>query len=238
MYYQKRELASHNMGVSVMKQLLRALTSLHKQGVVHTAIQLNKLLISSLQPIHIKLTGFEFSVCGKESVQSQVPFCRAPEVWEKSYRSMVAPFIWEEALASRGYSKEKSLPLYGSPVDIWGAGVVCSQLVLGWVPCYLDKEKPTEEQVADYIDLLLAVQSESSTERSDAWAQKLGLSSRSVPPLLLNFLQKLLEPDPQSRAKAEDCLIDAWLPPNAQDLRDNVQVSRQEECVTKRRRLN
>lgn len=209
-----------------MRQLLRALSFLHVRDIVHTAIQLKNLLISSLEPIHIKLMGFEFSSCGDESVRSPVRFCPAPELCEKSYRSAVAPFIWEEALASRGYPEEKSLPFCGRPMDIWGAGVVCSQLVLGRAPCYLDTEKPTDEQVADYIDLLLAVQSKS-------WAQKLGLSWRSVPPLLLEFLRKLLEPDPQSRAKAEDCLRDAWLSPNAQDLTDNV-----ENCVSKRRRLN
>lgn len=220
-----------------MRQLFSALEYLHKLGIVHAAIQLNNLLVFTERPIRIKVTGFERSSCGEAFESSLISVCPAPEAWERLYRGNVAPSIWEELLASRGYSKEKPRPLCGSPVDIWNAGVVCSQLTLGKAPCYLDKKKPIDERAADYVDLLLAVQSEGSTERSEAWAQKLGLSSRSMPPLLLKFLQKLLDPEPESRAKAEDCLLDPWLNQHVQDLTDNVKEP-QVEPVRKRRRLN
>ncbi|KAL8856883.1 MAG: hypothetical protein Q9178_006472 [Gyalolechia marmorata] len=229
----------YDNAASVMRQLFSALEYLHKLGIVHTTIKLNNLLVSIERPIHIKVTGFEYSSCSEAlgSPSSSMSGCPVPEFWEKSYRDGVAPFIWEELLASRGYPKEKARPVCGTPVDIWNAGVVCSQLTLGKAPCYLDTKKPTDEQAADYVDLLLAVQSEGSTERSEAWAQKFGLSSRSMPPLLLEFLQKLLDPDPESRAKAEDCLLDSWLNQHAQHLINNVKEP-QVESVRKRRRLN
>ncbi|KAL8788252.1 MAG: hypothetical protein Q9213_001772 [Squamulea squamosa] len=227
----------YDNAASVMRQLFSALEHLHKLGIVHTTIQLKNLLVSTERPIHIKVTGFEYSSCGEALESSSISGCPAPEFWEKSYRGGVAPFIWEELLASRGYPKEKTRPFCGTPVDIWNAGVVCSQLTLGKAPCYLDTEKSIDERTANYIDLLLAVQSEDPTERSEAWAQKLGLSSRSMPPLLLNFLQKLLDPDPESRAKAEDCLLDSWLNQHSQHVIDNVKEP-QVESVRKRRRLN
>ncbi|KAL9124658.1 MAG: hypothetical protein Q9217_006034 [Psora testacea] len=237
-FCEKGNLVPHDIAVSVMRQLLSALEYLHKLGIVHTAVQLDNLLVSSERPIRIKLTGFELSNCGEPPMSSSISVCPAPEIWEKYYRGSVAPSIWEELLASRGYSKEKTRPSCGSPVDIWSAGVICSQLTLGKAPCYLDSEKSSDEKTADYVDLLLAARSNSSTERSEAWAQKLGLSSRSIPPLLLKFLQKLLNPDPELRAKAKDCLVDSWLTQPTQDLTHNAEGSQLEGSHRKRRRLN
>ncbi len=173
-------------------------------GIVHNKLQLDNLLVFSEEPIGIKLTGFEFCSDGEPLLPS-LSACLAPEIWEREYKNGVAPRIWEEILANRGYSDKRPKPSCGSPVDIWSAGVICSQLTLKSTPCYLFRDKSRDEQAADYVDLLLAVRSQSSTERSEAWAQKLGLSA-TIPRLLLSFLQKLLDPEPQSRAKAGDCL--------------------------------
>ncbi len=48
-------------------------------------------------------------------------------------------------------------------------------------------------------------------ESPEVWAQKLNLPLESTFPALLNFLQKLLDLDPRSRANVEDCLADPWL---------------------------
>lgn len=230
----------HDIAISVMRQLLNALKYLHTLDIVHAAIRVENLLVSSKDPIHIKLTGFELSSCDGASVSHSTFVCPAPELWERYYRGSVAPRIWEEVLTNRGYSEKRPKPSCGSPVDIWSAGVVCSQLTLGEVPSYLESKKSADEQAADYIDFLLAVQSKRSTERSEAWAQKLRLSLGSIPSLLLNFLQKLLDPESSSRAEAEDCLTDPWLTQNSdsQDGTRNAKASQLEECGRKRRRLN
>ena len=236
-FREKGALVSYDMAPSVMKQLLSALECLHKLSIVHTSIQLENLLVFSEQPTRIKLTGFEFSCCDEE-VSCSKSVCPAPEIWEKGYRGGVAPSIWEKILATRGYVGNRPKPSCGSPVDVWGAGVICSQLTLGKDPCYLDSKKPSDEQAADYVDLLLAARLESYAERSKALAQKLELSSRLIPPLLLRFLQKLLDPESESRAKAEDYLVDAWLTQDAQDPTDDAKEPHPEESVRKRRRLD
>ena len=223
-----------------MRQLFNALRYLHTLDIVHTAIRLENLLVSSKDPIHIKLTGLELSSCDGAPVSHSMLVCPAPELWERYYRDGVAPRIWEEVLTNRGYSEKRPKPSCGSPVDIWSAGVVCSQLTLGEVPCYLGSKKLADEHATDYVDLLLAVQSERSTGRSELWAQKLRLSLGSIPPLLLKFLRKLLDPETSSRAKAEDCLTDPWLTQNSdcQAGTRNAKASQLEESGRKRRRLN
>ena len=205
MFHDQRNNAPHDVAVSVIKQLLSALKSLYGLGIVHTAVQLDNMLIASEQPIHIKLTGFEFSNFGEVPISSMKAVCPAPEVWEKLYRDGVAPLFWEELLKSRGYFEERSRPWCGSPVDIWSAGVVCSQLTLEKAPCYLRKSH--DEEAVKYVDHLLTARSESSTGKSEVVAEMLGLPSRSVPQLLLSFLQNLLDPESESRARAEDCLV-------------------------------
>lgn len=237
MFCEKGTLVPHDKAAGVMKQLLSALEYLHKLDIVHTAVQLDNLLVCAEEPIHIKLTGFEFSSCGGVAVSS-LSVCPAPEIWERHYRDRVAPWIWEKILTTQGYSEARPKPWCGSPVDIWSAGVVCSQLTLGIAPCYLDRGKSDDEQATDYVDLLLAIRSASPIKRAEAWTQKLGLSSRPLPPLLLKFLQKLLEPETESRANAGDCLAAPWLTQNAQNLMSSVEEPQVEESACKRRKLN
>ncbi len=236
MFYEQGNHASHDVAVSVMRQLLSALVSLHGLGIVHTAIQLDNILIASEQPIHIKLTGFEFSNCGEVPISSMKAMCPAPEVWEKLYRDCVAPLFWEELLKDRGYFEERPRPWCGSPVDIWSAGVVCSQLTLGKAPCYRGKSR--DEEAVTYVDLLVAARSESSTGKFEVVAEMLGLPSRSIPQVLLSFLQKLLDPESESRARAEDCLVHSWLTQHAQGLPDNAREPQVESFGHKRRKLN
>ena len=232
----KGKIVPNDIAVSVMRQLFDALEYIHKLGIVHLRIQLDNLLVSSTQPVHVKLTGFEFSTCGKTSVLPLITSCPPPEAWEIHYRDSVAPQIWEEILKDRGYLDKRPKPLCNSPVDIWSAGIICSQLTLGKSPCYLDAKRSKDEQAADYVDLLLTARSGIPSERSKIWAQKLGLSSTLIPSVLLEFLQKLLNPEPESRPKAGECLSDTWLIPMAHDPIENAQKSY--KSASKRRKLN
>ena len=56
--------------------------------------------------------------------------------------------------------------------------------------------------------------------------------------MLQAFLQKLLDPESGSRVKAEDCLADSWLTPDAQDLGENAKELHPGKATRKRRRLN
>ena len=232
------EAEAHQSAVSIMRQLISALDYLHKQDIVHLGVRLENMMISSQYPIHIKLTGFRFSTCDWEFIDPLPSVCMAPKLWERAYRSGVSPGIWENLLASRGYSEPRSRPFYGSPIDMWDAGVVCSLLTLGKAPCYHDSESSADEKAASLIDLLLASKIQNPKKKSQALAQMLGFSTSSVPPLLLSFLQKLLDPEPTLRAKAGDCLVDAWLVEDSQGNTDNAVEHDLEKPTRKRRRLN
>lgn len=202
-----------DLGPRVMTQLLDALKYLHHLEVVHRGIRLDNLLVYSKQPLHIKLTGFEFSSYDQNAHCFPVVGHQAPEIWERSYRSSVAPFIWNDLLSLQGV-KERPLPVCGKPVDIWNAGAVCSELTLSTVPHYVDGERPRDEQAADYISRLLDVGSKDLMGNPELWAASLKLPC--VPSLLLPFLQKLLHLDPEARAKADECLSDPWLTMHAE----------------------
>ena len=135
------EVIPRGIAVSIMTQLLHALNYLHKLDIIHGSIKFDNLLVFSEQPMCIKLTGFGFSTCGQMSLPYVTSVCPAPEVWEKYYRDRVSPCIWEKSLANQGYSEKRPRPLCGRPVDVWDTGIVCSQLTLGKVPCYLNNEK-------------------------------------------------------------------------------------------------
>ena len=199
-----------DLAIRIMRQLLEALEHLHCLKIVHRGIRLENLLIVSKQPLHIKLTGFEFAAYG-EGIKNflNVPGYEAPEVWERSYRSGIAPHIWDQFLDRRGVSR-KSLPSCGSSIDIWSAGAICCELTLNTIPRYVDKRKSWDEQGEDYVTFLLDVTSGDLMKEPKIWAQRLGLPLTLVSPLLIHFLQGLLHLNPDSRVKANDSLKDPW----------------------------
>ena len=221
-----------------MRQLLDAVVSIHQLDIVHMGIDLGNLLVSSERPIHIKLTGFDNSTCGRK-IESPVSIpSQPPEHWELRYRASVSPQIWEAILKNQGYVDKRSEPLYSSSIDIWSVGLICSQLTLGKTPSYVDGNQLTDENAVDYVNFLLAAKSGIFTERPETWAQMLRLSSISIPSVLMSFLQKLLNPESESRPKAEDCLSDAWITQKASESTDNAQKSHVHESARKRRKLN
>lgn len=207
-FREKRILISHDIASNVMKQLFNILKCLYRLSIVHTSIQLKNMLVFSEQSIRIKLTDFEFFCCGEQISYSR-SVCSVSEFWEKRYRGGVAPSIWENILMIRGYIEKRFKPSCDNAVNVWNVGVICSQLIFGKILCYFDSGKSREEQVVDYVDLLLAARLENYAERFEAWAQKLEISPRSIPLLLLRFLQKLFDPKSKSRIKTKNCLIDA-----------------------------
>ena len=227
-----------DVAVGVMRQLLDALDYLHRIGIVHMSVQLDNLLVFSEHPTRIKLTGFELSTCGEPYLSSLRSACPAPEVWERYYRGGVAPSIWEDIMASRGYHENRPLPSCGSPVDIWSSGIVCSQLALQKTPCYQDNDSSKDEQAAHYVDIVLLTPSGSPTERSEAWAKTLGLSGSPMSPPLLDFLQKLLDTNPESRVKAQDCFGHPWLTQHAQCPADDSKKHQAENTSRKRQKLD
>ena len=228
MVCEQKTLVVLDLSPCVMTQLLDALKYLHNLGVVHRGIRLDNLMVVSKQPLHIKLTGFEFSSYNGNTCSFPVVGHQAPELWERSYRSSVAPFIWNDLLSQQGV-KERPLPICGQPVDIWSAGVVCSELTLSTVPHYVNGERSSDEQAADYISLLLDVGSKNLMGNPELWAARLKLPF--VPLLLLQFLQKLLNLDPEARAEADECLSDPWPTMRARS-------EQPEEHAAKRRKLN
>lgn len=194
-----------------MAQLLEALKFLHELGILHCSVQLKNLNIVEKEPLHIVLTGFETSAFGEE-----IPIIAAgspPELWEKRYRGSVGGTIWEDIVEAQGYSGTWPSLFCSKPVDIWSAGAVCSELTLRKCPRYVDESRPrsdTDDEAVKYVKLMIASYKKSA-ESPEAWTQKLNLPSKSTSPALLNFLQKLLDLDPRSRSKVEDCLAHPWL---------------------------
>ena len=210
-YYEKETHIPSKVAACIMAQLLEALKFLHELGILHCSVQLENMIIASSEPLRIELTGLETSAVAKEA-----PIMAAgspPELWEKRYRSSVGGTIWEDMVTGQGYSGEWPRPFCGKPVDIWSAGTVCSELTLRKRPRYVDESlmrSDDDEKAAKYVRLMIA-RFGNIAESPEAWTQRLNLPSKPTSPVLLNFLKKLLDLDPTSRAKVEDCLADPWL---------------------------
>ena len=204
-----------------MIQLFQALHCLHRIGMAHCNVQPKTLLIVSEDPFHIELTGFELSAFNEEP--NWAPGS-PPEIWEKKYRGSVGGTIWEDNLARAGCQEEWPRSPCGKAVDIWSAGVVCSEITLQKSPCYLERGQPpkrsdADEEAVEYIKVVIAVR-----EQPEIWAQRLGLPLKSTCSVLLRFLQKLLDLDSRTRAAAEDCLKDPWLTLQEHDSQTNSQT--------------
>ena len=67
---------------SIMKQIIAATNYLHDRGIVHRDIKLENILISSKNPIEIKLIDFGISCAVGESKTSGTLLYMAPEVFD------------------------------------------------------------------------------------------------------------------------------------------------------------
>ena len=208
-YYENKAQIPNNVVARIMLQLLKALQFLHGFDIVHCRVGLENLSIVRLEPYQIELTGLESSVIG-----TQQPIMAAgspPEIWENDYRGSVGGTIWEDLVKKQGYMHDLLRAVRGKPVDIWSAGCLCSELTLRNRPRYLDEGvKIPDENAARYIELRIAG-TRKDMESSEAWTQKFKPPLKPTSPALLTFLRKLLDLNPTSRAKVEDCLMDPWL---------------------------
>ena len=93
MFFESKAQISLNQVISVLRQLLNALSCLHELNIVHEDVRLNNLMILSKQFLHVKLTDFEFSTCDENSQLTMMSNHEALERWKYRYRNSVASFI-------------------------------------------------------------------------------------------------------------------------------------------------
>ena len=230
MFFESKAQISLNQVISVLRQLLNALSCLHELNIVHEDVRLNNLMILSKQFFHVKLTNFEFSTCDEDSQLMMMSSHEAPERWEYRYRNSVASFIWNNILTQRDYLRERSRSLCGKSVNIWSVSALSSELILHEILCYTSNTTSSDEQATNYVDLLLIVKSEKFVEKLELWAQTLNLFFTSKESLLLSFLQKILDLNSKFRVTIDECLTNSWIITQI----EKAQVTR---SICKRRKL-
>ena len=229
--------------ITVMQQLFAALDFLHTTlNLVHRAILRDNILMSSRAPIHVKLTGFEYSSLsdvaepisvfmepGSEPPQGAMERTKtnsilidktvvkyqSPEVVEAHYVDSMMFDTWKKMLTTKGVFQGRSQPICGKPVDIWGCGVVCCELLFDIVPGFITPTLPIEEQERELVSFISSTEDANFAGCDVFWAKTLRLSEASISsfPLLQPFLRRVLNPDPSQRETVKKCLKDSWLTP-------------------------
>jgi len=122
------------VGQSLAMQLLRALAHMEEQGWVHFDVKLENCLVSgdcsTPGNCNLMLTDFAFS-CGPQLGKCEKPL-GTPEY--------MAPELWPKVFDSRN-------PLVPDKADVWSAGMVCFELILGAWPKQLQKAAKEAEKM-------------------------------------------------------------------------------------------
>jgi serine/threonine protein kinase len=176
-------------------QLLSALKYLHSLKITHRDVKPDNILISSRQPLHVKLTDFGLS----KMIDSEETFLRtfcgtllycAPEVYSE-YRE------YDEATGQRNRRDKRSLPKqrYGHAVDIWSLAGVLFYALCGSPPY------PVQNGTS-YQELLNRIMTQPLDLRP---LQRVEVSENGI-----RFVRSMLNIHPEYRATIEDLERASW----------------------------
>ncbi|KAL6869832.1 Protein kinase protein rad53 [Amphichorda felina] len=187
---------SEDMVQAMSKQLLGALEYLHKNNITHRDVKPDNILISSLDPLEVKLTDFGLS----KMVDTEQTFLRtfcgtllycAPEVYTE-----YAEYD-DNGFRNRG-QKMRRMPgqRYSHAVDIWSLGGVLFYS-LTTSPPY-----PVKSGIS-YSELLHKIM---TTRLNITPLQRYGVSERGI-----DFLSRMLQRRPENRATTVELDTHPWL---------------------------
>ncbi|KAI1001202.1 hypothetical protein K3495_g6996 [Podosphaera aphanis] len=182
---------------NIAGQLLSALKYLHENGITHRDVKPDNILVSTQNPLMVKLTDFGLS----KMIESEETFLRtfcgtllycAPEVYAE-YRE----FDDRGRRILKGLGK-RSLPprRYGHAVDIWSLAGVLFFSLCGRPPYPVESEK-------GYIQLLTRIMSKP--------VDILPLQQVCVSEFGIDFVQRMLHNRPAHRATIRQLELHPWL---------------------------
>ena len=231
---------------SVFKQLLEALAFMHEHKYVHRDIKSSNILLDS--HFRLKLADFGLARCIEPSILEQMQ-----SSGDRSSSSMSSNDLTNKVITLWYRPPEILLGAcqYGPAVDVWSAGCILAELLLG-KPLFAGK---TELETLNLIIDLRGTPNPETWEFFERMKKGKPMSSQSAPPLdlpsirednpntpsrlrdkynakvsapALNLLEKLLEWDPRKRLTAANALQHSyfWKSPPAPD--DPTQLGRLE----------
>eukprot|EP01129_Flabellula_baltica_P016157 TRINITY_DN847_c0_g1_i2.p2 TRINITY_DN847_c0_g1~~TRINITY_DN847_c0_g1_i2.p2 ORF type:complete len:400 (-),score=83.14 TRINITY_DN847_c0_g1_i2:1814-3013(-) len=154
---------------SVIMQILKGIKYLHNRGIAHRDLKLENILVTSIEPLTVKI--IDFGLSKNFSTEILQTACGTPEY--------VAP----EVLMSAPYDQS---------ADIWSIGVITFMILSGKPPFY----------GADNHEIFTRILRVDFHYIGKVW--------RGVSRSAKNFIEALLEPDPDMRPSADKCLQAPW----------------------------
>ena len=175
--------------VPLVRQIVYALQSVHKQGIIHKDLKPENILLSEKgedKQLCAKLCDFGFA-CEEKSIPTCVeytPYYVAPEVLCK--HRQYNPFPTADELAS-----------YDHRCDIWSLGVVLYCMLIGESPFFSE---------VNYVPLTFLMYDNIQTARYKIPAARTpGISTEAR-----DLISALLKPNPEDRLSLDKVLSHPW----------------------------
>jgi serine/threonine protein kinase len=134
-YMQKNGPLSEAMVQTIARQMLHALAYLHARGITHRDIKPDNVLISELDPLHVKLSDFGLSKCISNQETFLKTFCGtllycAPEIYPG-----YVDYAQSDGRKRRrvGGHSQRTSP-YSEKVDMWSFGAVLYHILCNKPP--------------------------------------------------------------------------------------------------------
>ncbi|KAH8691950.1 hypothetical protein BGW36DRAFT_431193 [Talaromyces proteolyticus] len=195
-YLAENSRIAEDMVKSIARQLLHALQYLHKRKITHRDIKPDNILISSLNPLRVKLSDFGLS----KSVQEETllkTFCGtllycAPEVYPEydNYR--------QGSMRKRrrlGDPPPRTSP-YSQSVDMWSLGAVLFHILCG-TPPFTGR---ADDRGAHMLRTIM------TTEVEYDLLREAGISENGI-----DFVSQLLRREPHDRPTEKQLFKHAWI---------------------------
>ncbi|PYI18115.1 Pkinase-domain-containing protein [Aspergillus violaceofuscus CBS 115571] len=195
-YLQSHGKIQEDMVKPMARQILHALQYLHARKITHRDIKPDNILISSFDPLRVKLSDFGLSKVVQEETFLRT-FCGtllycAPEVYPE-YETYRRGEIKKRRRL--GDPPPKTSP-YGQSVDMWSLGAVLFHLLAG-VPPFAPRG---DDRGAQMLRIIMTEDADYSLLRAA------GVSEDGV-----DFVAQLLTRDPHSRPNQKQCFQHPWI---------------------------
>lgn len=210
-YLQSHGKIPEDMVRCVARQILHALQYLHKRKITHRDIKPDNILISSLDPLRVKLSDFGLSKVVQEETFLKT-FCGtllycAPEVYPeyetyrrgeaKKRRRLGDPYVRASLLGTLlTIARPPKTSPYNQAVDMWSLGAVLYHILSGNPP-FLPRP---EDRGPQMLRVLMNNDVDFTPLRNE------GISEAGI-----DFVSRLLNRDPHSRPKERECFQHPWI---------------------------